>query len=711
MKWGRPSRPHFYENMTKLLNNKIALAAAALLITLFSLFPVVNNSFTNWDDDRYVTKNSEIKEFSPASLKHIFTSTHYGLYKPLVLASFAAEYHMFGLNPRPYHITNLTLHLINTLLVFLLILELGFPPWTAFGVSLLFGIHPMHVESVAWVTERKDMLYGLFFIGAMLAYTRYLNTKSKTAYIWSVVFFPLSLMAKPMGLPLPAALLLIDYVKRRPFSSMVIKDKIPHVLIALAFTLGTMITLKSANGIDTTFTLMDKVLFPFYGLAFYMFRLFVPVHLSTLYPYPEPGTAGTTPAYWLAVLFVLAALWGLWKMRRNRTVVFGALLFLITVLPVLQWIPVGQSITSDRYTYFPYVGLFLLVCEALRVFWEKLEKPVTKKLLAAFGAALVISMSLTTAVRAKVWRNSTTLWDDVLRQYPKSQIALSNRAQASLADGYTDKAIGLYASALDENMKSAALLNNRAGAYQSKGDFERSIADYHQVIKLAPRYADAYYNLGLVYARQGNDEKGIELLSQATRINPTLAEAFISIGDIYLRQANTAKAREYFNKALDANRHYAPAAVNLGVLSQREGDAKSAAEFFKRAISMDPYNEEALFAMGNMKMGEGDTGAARNYFTKLLKQNPAHSGALSNMGNIARSEGDRTQARQFYIAAINADPSSANASYNLSTLFYEDGDIKNARLFLDRAKKLGRDIPDIYLQKMRDAEKASLKKH
>ena len=320
---------------------RIALILIAV-VTAVSFLSSLDNGFVNWDDNEYVTENYAIRSFSWNTLKTIFTSFYLGTYCPLVILSYTLEYALFGLAPFGYHLTNLLLHIGNTLLVFALVLRLSTHPPSALVAALLFGVHPLHVESVAWVTERKDVLSTLFFLGALLCYLRYQEDKQAHLYALSIVAFVLSLFSKPMGVTLPLILLLCDYLCARGWTYRTLVEKVPFVMVSALFSVIMVLAQHSSGGINAArfSALVDNVLVACWGLVFYLSKTLAPVGLSAYYPYP-PEISFHLLAFFLPPILLLALTAGVWISRRyTRTVVFGSLFFFVTLLPVLKIIPI-----------------------------------------------------------------------------------------------------------------------------------------------------------------------------------------------------------------------------------------------------------------------------------------------------------------------------------------------------------------------------------
>ncbi len=349
-------------------SNHFLWIAVALLITAIAFFPSLANDFVNWDDDVNLLDNPNLEAFDWEHIKAIFSSTVMGGYNPLSIFTLAIEKNFFGLNPKVFHTTNLLLHICCVYLVFQILLAMKLSPMAAFIGALLFGIHPMRVESVAWVTERKDVLFGVFYLGAMFTYIQsLLKPKRKNYFLyWTIGLFVFSLLSKIQAVALPLSLLALDYYFKRPISWKLLLEKIPYFALSLAVGLLGIYFLSEAKTLDstTTFNFFERLLIGAYSFCIYGIKLIFPYEMSPLYPYPAKMP---WPVY-LAPLGVLATLyWFYVAFKKNwRAQVFGLAFFAFNIFFVLQILGAGQGYKADRFTYIPYFGLFFMAAYAFQ---------------------------------------------------------------------------------------------------------------------------------------------------------------------------------------------------------------------------------------------------------------------------------------------------------------------------------------------------------
>lgn len=498
-----------------------------------------NNKLTTWDDKNYINENPYIRSTKNDSLKNLFHMNAkdggfiMGNYHPLPMLTYALEYKKAYkpgpqpvIEPRIFHVTNFIFHLLNTLLVYLFILLLARNRIVAFITALLFAIHPMHVESVAWVAERKDVMFTFFYLAALCAYVKYIKAAPAAEgvrtglwdqasavtsregkggikwYVFALVLFLLSLLSKGMAVTLPVVMLLVDYLVARKLSWKLVLEKIPFFALSLMFGLIAVEAQKSAGAIGNfvTYSIGERIVLSFYGISLYLAKAVVPYNLTCFYSYPLKDINGALPAWLYMFPFVFAGLVTLVLFfRKHRVVVFGSVFFLVTIALVLQILPVGGAIIAERYTYIPYIGLFFMLAVAVARMME--WKPVStwKPGAVIVIALLAILFSCLSFNRIKVWKDSITLWSD----------AISKDSIAPVA------------------------FNGRGDAYTIEKKYDLAITDLKRAIKLQEKYPEAHYNLGLAYYYKGMNNEAIAEYTLAIEIKPDLAVAYFNRSGTY----------------------------------------------------------------------------------------------------------------------------------------------------------------------------------
>jgi len=584
---------------------------AILVVTFVTYLPSLDNGFINWDDNAYVTENPILAHPSPHDL---LTLPFAGNYHPLTMASLALNYRLSGLDPASYHWLNLLLHLANTALVFLFVRKLsGDRFWTTVVTSVFFGIHPTHVESVAWISERKDVLYAFFYLIALIVYLRYLDTRRYPWLILTLLAFVLSLASKPAAVVLPVTLLAIDYFRRRPWGASVVLEKAPFFAIAI---IGGIFTIQAQHGAGAIaaaqlFSPFKKVLFASYATAMYMVKLFVPVHLSAIYPYPRITLAILGPKFYIAFAAVAILLpTVVYLCRRIRVVLFGLGFFFINIFLVLQLFTIGGSVMADRYTYLPYVGLFFALAWWLDEPSCSIPARLPVKPLIAGSLLLLFPFSLVQSWRrCDVFQDPETFWNDTIQKYPRQIVDAYNnrgnyyyrsakRVDEALAD--YDQALALNPKATrtwmnkamvltEQNRNDSALvsfnhvlelqpanpeaLNNRGVVKYRNGDFPGAVYDYSRAIELRPEYRDAYVNRALAYFDAGEYEKSIADRRRAIGLNLEDPANYLEFGSV-------AEALERLNRPREAI-----AEVDKAIQGAPRGDERLGSYYLSRSYA------------------------------------------------------------------------------------------------------------------------------
>jgi hypothetical protein len=478
------------------------LVAIVLVVTFMSFYPCLRGGFVNFDDDRYVYRNPMIRDLSWQSIGTIFASTDYAvIYCPLVFLSYAIEYHFFELRPYGYHVTNLILHLCNCLLVFWFISLLCRDRPTAFITALLFGVHPLRVESVAWITERKDVLYAFFFLGALVCYCDRRARGSPIGYAGIVLLFLLALLSKPAALVLPFVLLLCDYFRGERIDRKNLLSKLPLFAVAFAFLVLGLSTARGYGSTGPAFSMFNQMFIPPYALLFYLYKSIAPLGLSCLYPFPVRHGA-FLPAKFLLSPFILLILVVLVarSIRYTKTVAFGSLFFLVTILPALQLLPTGTAIVADRFTYIPSIGLSFLVARLVAWLYTKRDKYGAYLATAVLVAFLAV-MAVLTWKRCDVWSSNMALWDDAVRKYPDGYVPL-----AYFNRGIVCSDVGLHEQAVSD-------FNRVLTIYYRERGMDRDYNEHCRMLLATGGPVEVYEFIASRYAEIGKTQEAIGCLN------------------------------------------------------------------------------------------------------------------------------------------------------------------------------------------------------
>jgi len=578
----------------------IAIILLILLATFAAFYPSLDNQFTNFDDDLYVTKNGDIRELSSSSLKNLFTNSYVGHYQPLTMVSYALEYHFFKKDPFIYHLDNLVLHLLNALLVFWLFYLLSAKLHISVFVTLLFCLHPQHVESVAWISSRKDVLYTFFFLGALIGYFYYLKRNfSMKFYVFSMFLFICSLLSKGQAVVLPFVFLLIDYLFQRKFSYRLLLDKVVFIILSVSFGLGAIYFQSSSSALQDFgyFSFIERLLFPCYALVMYLYKMIIPLDLSCFYAYPETNDKINTVWVYLApVLLLIGAYVVFLSVKRTKVILFGTLFFLLTIFPVLQFVPVGDAIMADRYTYLPFLGLFFILAMGyyqIVTSEKKSVKRIAPLVRVSFIGYLAVLWFLTWQ-RAQVWKDSITLFSDAISVDANIPITYANRGVAYFDQEMYELAIADFSKVIELKPDYPNAYRNRAMAHQRVKQFDNAVADLTIAISYNPNEKKNYMNRAALNRALKNREDAIADYDVVLIIDSNDVNTLYLRGELHGRSGNFKQALHDLDKAILLNPSFWQAYNNRGIIYTYIRDYKDAAADFTMANELNPEDGSIL---------------------------------------------------------------------------------------------------------------------
>ena len=632
------------------------LAFLAIMLTLIAYQPAFDpeKSLTNWDDNGYVTDQSLIRSFDEEKIDSLFSpSTDVMLnYHPLTMLTLAYNYQESGLEIGSYINWNVGLHLANVLLVFIFIYLLTQKNlYISFFCSLMFGIHPMHVESVAWIAERKDVLYAFFFLLSLIFYLFYLKTKNYLFLLFTALVFVASCLSKAMAVPLPLVLLLMDYFYQKKITIKNILEKIPFLLFSIWIGWNALqIQSKGAIAADEVFTWVQQLMFASYGFIMYWVKLFIPYNLSAFYPYPGLSDSGNLPFFYyltpfISLCIVLIPGFLLWRKKSNLFPPFllGMGVFILMIALVLQFISVGSAIMADRYSYLPYLGAFFLMASVADQLVQK-----RKKVLYAGSIIIALVFMKLCYERVGIWQNSETLWTDVIKKYP---FKISQKGQTIQVD----------------QTGVEVAYKNRGNYYREQGKMDLAFNDYAVLVKARVRDPLIYSNMANMYALDNKFKEAMEMYALALERNKNNYEVYLNRGISYSKMQKHQEALKDFQKAaqLFPKNLQIEQSVAAEFLNTQKFD--STIQQGTRIIQLFPLDYSGYFYRGTAKIN--------------LKQ---YKEAIVDLSK-----------------AVQLKPNDSFVNYNLSIAYNLISDNKNALLFAEKAKMLGYPVQEEFIKRIK----------
>ena len=714
--------------MKQILQYKQHLIIAAICVLTFCCFRyTAQNQFTCWDDDYYVTNDPFIKGLNFDNLKVIFTKDiTKNNYHPLCMLSLAFNYSFAGLNPSSYYVTNIVIHVLNVWLVFLVVLALCTrlsirDPLKLFLASLTalwFGAHPMRVESVSWIAERKDVLYAFFYFLGILSWLRYTGTGTRKWYWVTLVLFIASCLSKPMAVVFPLSLILIDFLLAREWTLTVLTDKIPFFLVALIAGGGAYYT-QSATGAIADFgklTLAERIMYASYGFDMYISKFFNPTYLSTFYPYPYRYIDGTLPTIYYAApviaiaIFIVPTLlaWKLWPKPTAqlttvpkalpfapqqysvpmRIVIFGIGYLFANLVFVLQFISCGAAIMADRYSYVAYLGFIFMVVFLI----SELMRILPGLRVAFYGIIIMVSgwFAWLCYERTYAWHDSETLLSDAIEKYPmRALLSYKWLGNYYLDKGELDKAMENYGVLTMLHAADDKVYDNVGNIQMRKNDYKAALASFNSSLAIKNNAYKTYLDRALALSRLGDTAGANQDLAMAYRLSPTMAA-----GVALAVSGAPAAIRPSGNSNLDSC-----------ILQLRSGDTLRAFRNYILAIKADPAAERTLAEIGfNYVNTTHQFQPALALYNMLLKLNTGEPHYYFYRGVAYYSLGNTAAAKTDWLIAVKMKSNEVkqSASNNLSVIFDNEGDYDRALYYAELSKSLGFHVEDAFIEKLRN---------
>ena len=621
------------------------LVSIGLMLLVLGVFSQIAwHDFINFDDGIYVTENNHVQAgLSWQSIHWAFVSFDATNWHPVTWLSHMLDCELYGLNPAGHHLTNLFLHLANTLLLFLVLRTATGRIWESAMVAALFGIHPLHVESVAWVAERKDVLSGLFWMLTMLAYVHYCRKPGMVGYIGMSLLFAIGLMAKPMIVTLPFVLLLLDFW---PLGRLKLSDdfapplktlfgeKIPLFVLAIGSAIITLLAQSKGGAVGSfeSFPVQTRILNALVSYVWYIKSIIFPRDMAVFYPY-----RGHSLTLWsgAAAALVLAAISALVIQQRTRRPFFltGWLWFLGTLVPVIGLVQVGGQSMADRYTYLPSIGMFIMcVWGAVSIVKNVQYKRVVP---ATVGLAIVACLSVVAWRQLGYWQNTETLFRHALSVTEDNYVAHNSLGTLFLTEGDLDKAVSQYEKALDMWPDYPDALNNLGVVFMRKGLVKEAAGYYKEAVRKDPNHLVAHMNLGEALIRLNRLDEAAELYQRILRLAPDCGRAYSTMGVVLAKLNRMNEAVESLNKAIEICPACPEFRNNLGRVLTIKGDLEGAIHQLRQAVELRPTYAEALNNLGVAFMEAGNLEEALYYIASAVRVRPVYVKARRNMCRAA----------------------------------------------------------------------------
>ncbi len=590
----------------------ICVCLAVLIAAVY--WPVRHAGFLNYDDDEYVTANPHVRGgLTVPGVVWAFTTGYAANWFPLTWLSLALDCQWFGMNAGGHHAVNVVLHTASTVLLFLVLRRMTGATWRSACAAALFGVHPLHVESVAWVTERKDVLSGLFWMLAMWAYVRYVEQPSGWRYLSALGLYALGLMAKPMVVTLPFVLLLLDYwpLGRTPWAksaarehvsthpSQLIKEKLPFLALGAMSGALTYWVQRVGGAVAPLVRVpmgmrIANALLSYVG---YVGKTFWPVSLAVFYPIPAGVSMVAVMIAGTGLVGITAAV--IWWARRGPWFVTGWFWYLGTLVPAIGLVQVGAQSMADRYMYVPSIGLFIMLCWCMP---SRAMKRRDLKVITGVAAAAVLAVcAVLSRVQVEYWKDSETLFRHALDVTQDNWLAHNNLGIALMESGRMPEAIEHLEQALRIEPYYAQAHNDLGNALMKSGRMPEAIEHLEQALRIKPDFAGAHCSLGAALERAGRLQDAIGQYEQALRINPDLAEAHCDLGAALGRVGRVGEAIEHLEQALRIRPDFAEAHCNLGIALVQAGRIPEAIAQLEQALRIKPDLTPAQTALARLR--------------------------------------------------------------------------------------------------------------
>ena len=706
----------------------VLVVCILLAVLVFAVFgQTLRQGFVNFDDGDYFTSNFHVLTgLTWNNAKWAFQIGYAANWHPLTWLSLMLDAQLFGTGPAGPHLTNVILHAANTVLLFLLLRRLmglrsdksvgamatqAGALWPSAFVAAIFAIHPLHVESVAWVSERKDVLSGLFFMLTLLMYDRFVeqskiqSPKSKMFYGLALLIFAMGLMSKPMLVTLPFVLLLLDYWPLRRFElstlnsdqsragsqlstiSRLVLEKLPFFLLSAASCVITILAQQKARAIIPTdaLPLFDRIGNASISYVVYLGQMLYPARLAIFYPHLE-----NLPLWKivLSLIFVAGITAGAFALRRGRPyLLVGWLWYLGTLVPVIGLLQVGAQAWADRYTYLPLIGVFIMIAWGARdlfSFWQ-----CRRQALGFASLIVVAALMVCASIQTSHWRNSESLWIHTLACTSRNYVAHCDLGSVLAKQGRVAEAIEQYQATLELKPDYADAHNNLAILLAGQGKTAEAVKHYQRALEIKPDFAAAHNNWGNALAVKGQINEATEHYQQALQLDPDFGEAHNDLGALLLGQGRTAEAMQHFRKAAELIPDNADVQNNLGTVMADQGRTTEALKYFQKAIELKHDSAKTHFNLATLFVARGQLDEAIKHYQQALELMPDFTRARYQFGLVLQTRGKFAEAVAQFEKILELDPKHIASQNNLAWLLATcpDNSVRNGNKAVELAQQ------------------------
>lgn len=696
-------KPRSFSVPEKRLGEQLAFLAALSIAVVGVYAQVYSYGFIEYDDPGYVRDNLNVRlGLTWAGVRWAFTTNWLGHWHPLTWLSYLVEVQLFGVNPAVHHLVNVALHLANTLLLFGVLARMTGDLWPSFIAAALFGVHPLHVESVAWISERKDVLSTLFWMLTTWAYLRYVGTGSRVWYAAVLTFFALGLSAKPMLVTLPFVFLLMDWwpLGRLRRGSGHARDRGPAPIDARAllvekipqFGLTVLFSIVAYATQEREGAMLQAGLLPL-GLrlnnamvayVIYLLKTVWPTDLAVLYPYELslPAWQGVLAASGLIVVCLIA-----WRSAaRHPYLLVGWLWYLGTLVPVIGLVQIGSQAYADRYTYVPLIGIFIIVGWGGRSLITRFKIPAP---IAAAATLIVISAYAVAAwSQVRLWQSNEGLLRHTIDVTRDNCIAMNNLGVALANEHRLDEALPLFREALRIKPDYADPHSNLGLYLWRNGQPDEALEHYRTAVRVAPHIAENYSSMGMLLVELGHYDEGMAKIREALRLKPDLAAAWVHLGAALNQAGHVDQANDALLRALEIDPENSAGHTNLGIVRVAQGRLAEGEEEFRAALRFDSRSVNAWSNLGLVLAQQGKTAEAIDAFAEAVRVGPDQSDVRLNFGNALYHAGRLPEAVGQYEHALDLDPDMVAAHYHLGVALTEAGRNDDAILEYEQVLRL-----------------------